>query len=268
MTTRGGGACADGCAVWRRRPRSPGVWPHFEDEGPAPERICRFIAREAEHFPSPSLCRVCRVSRSAYYAWAKKGEGPSEADLDEAYLANASTTSGRRAGGATALPGSPPPCGKQGEQVNEKRVARLMGEIGIEGICGSNARSRRPGVTPPMPAADLVERDFSAERPDELWLTDLTYIATDEGWLYLCSILDVFSRRLLGWSHRRPPAHRAVHRRPRRRRHGARQRSLRRHGAAFGPRLSIHERGLQPAAAKPWASCSRWAPSAIVMTIA
>ena len=49
-------------------------------------------------------------------------------------------------------------------------------------------------------AADLVERDFSADEPDELWVTDVTYIPTDEGWLYLCSILDVFSRRFLGWS--------------------------------------------------------------------
>ena len=75
-----------------------------------------------------------------------------------------------------------------------------MGLLGIAGICGrKKIKTTRRDPSHPL-AADLVERDFSADAPDELWLTDITYIATDEGWLYLCSILDVFSRRLLGWS--------------------------------------------------------------------
>jgi transposase InsO family protein len=172
----------------------------FADPGPARNRIWRFIERESEHFSLAALCRACRVSRSAYYAWAKKGEGPSEAELDEAYLANAIYdiwAKSRRRYGAPRVTAA---LSKGGRAVNEKRVARMMGELGIEGICGrKKVKTTRRDPTK-TPAPDLVERDFHAEAPDELWLTDVTYIATDEGWLYLCSILDVFSRRLLGWS--------------------------------------------------------------------
>jgi hypothetical protein len=62
---------------------------HVEDQGPPRSRIWRFIERESEHFEITTLCRVCAVSRSAYYDWLKNGVGPSQADLDEAYLANA-----------------------------------------------------------------------------------------------------------------------------------------------------------------------------------
>jgi transposase InsO family protein len=172
----------------------------FEDQGPERSRIWRFIERESVHFPLTALCRVARVSRSAYYEWAKKGEGPTDADLDEAYLANRIYDIWKKSRRRYGVPRVTAALWKEGTEVNDKRVARIMGELGIAGICGRRkvkTTRRDPAHTP---AADLVERDFSAEAPDELWLTDVTYIATDEGWLYLCSILDVFSRRLLGWS--------------------------------------------------------------------
>jgi putative transposase len=173
----------------------------FDDGGPGGrERIYRFIAREQADFPVAALCRCCRVSRSAYYAWAKKGEAPADATVDEAHLANAVfdvwATSRRRYG----APRVTAALGKQGEQVPEKRVARLMTEIGIAGICGRKKVKTTRRDPDAQPAVDLVERDFSADAPTELWLTDVTYIPTDEGWLYLCSILDVFSRHLVGWS--------------------------------------------------------------------
>jgi transposase InsO family protein len=172
----------------------------FEDQGPDRTRIWRFIERESENFAVTVLCRVCRVSRSAYYEWVKRDEGPSEADVCDAVLANKIYdiwAKSRRRYGAPRITAA---LWKGGDQVNEKRVARLMGVVGIAGICGrKKIKTTRRDPSHPL-AADLVERDFSAEGPDELWLTDLTYIATDEGWLYLCSILDVFSRRLLGWS--------------------------------------------------------------------
>jgi putative transposase len=172
----------------------------FEDQGPDRSRIWRFIEKESERFAITTLCRVCRVSRSAYYDWLNRDEGPSEADLEEAVLANRIYdiwAKSHRRYGAPRITAS---LWKGGDQVNEKRVARLMGLLGIAGICGrKKIKTTRRDPFHPL-AADLVERDFSADAPDELWLTDVTYIATDEGWLYLCSILDVFSRRLLGWS--------------------------------------------------------------------
>ena len=92
----------------------------FDDGGPGGrERIYRFIAREQADFPVAALCRCCRVSRSAYYAWAKKGEAPADATVDEAHLANAVfdvwATSRRRYG----APRVTAALGKQGEQVPE-----------------------------------------------------------------------------------------------------------------------------------------------------
>jgi transposase InsO family protein len=172
----------------------------FAEPGPERSRTWRFIERESAHFSLAALCRACRVSRSAYYAWAKKGEGPSQADLEEAALANEIFDIWKSSRRRYGVPRITAALLKKGTRLNEKKVARIMGELGIAGICGRKKVTTTRRDPDKVPAADLVERDFHADEPDELWLTDVTYIATDEGWLYLCSILDVFSRRLLGWS--------------------------------------------------------------------
>ena len=84
----------------------------------------------------------------------------------------------------------------EGEATSRKRVARLMSEAGIAGV---TRRTTRPDNRA-EPAPDLVDRDFSADRPDRLWVADATYIPTLEGFLSLAVVLDVFSRRILGWS--------------------------------------------------------------------
>lgn len=171
-------------------------------EGPdTKERVYRFIAHEQDEFPVATLCRVCRVSRSAYYAWVKRNdEGPSDAVIDEATFANSVFDIWKRSNRRYGAPRVTAALWRQGILANEKRVARLMAEMGIAGISGRKTVKTTRRNPDAVPDADLVERDFTATEPDELWLTDVTYIATDEGWLYLCSILDVFSRRLLGWS--------------------------------------------------------------------
>jgi putative transposase len=146
------------------------------------------------------LCRVCGVSRSAYYAWLSRGDGPDEATIEEAQLANRIYDVWRRSRRRYGAPRVTAALWKQGVAVNEKRVARLMVELGIAGKCGRRKVRTTRRDPAARPAADLVERDFSADRPDELWLGDVTYIPTGEGFLYLASVLDVFSRRLLGWS--------------------------------------------------------------------
>lgn len=172
----------------------------FDDNGPKRSRVYRFIARESENFAVVLLCRVCRVSRSAYYDWARKSDGPSDGLVSEAHLANRIYDIWRRSRRRYGAPRVTAALWKQGHQVSEKKVARLMVELGISGICGRRkVKTTRRDRTHEL-AADLVERDFHADEPDELWVTDVTYIPTDEGFLYLCSILDVFSRRFLGWS--------------------------------------------------------------------
>jgi putative transposase len=172
----------------------------FDDGEAARARTYRFIAAESANFAITTLCRVCGVSRSAYYAWAARGEGPDDATIEEAGLANRLYdiwVASRRRYGAPRLTAA---LWRAGEFVNEKKVARLMGELGIAGICGRRKlHTTRPDPFA-RPAADLVERDFSAAGPDELWVGDQTYVPTDEGWLFVSSVLDVFSRRLIGWS--------------------------------------------------------------------
>ena len=165
-------------------------------------KIYRFIRIQKADFTVVMLCRVCEVSRSAYASWEDRLlAGPSEAELAEAYLANQIYDIWKESRRRYGVPRVTAELWRRNQHINGKKVARIMGELGIAGICGqrkaTNTTRRDPNA---QPAADLVERDFTAEEPDELWVGDMTYIPTLEGWLYLASVLDVFSRRLLGWS--------------------------------------------------------------------
>jgi putative transposase len=85
----------------------------------------------------------------------------------------------------------------------KKRVARLMRELEIQGV--SRRRGRVRTTTPDKraaPAPDLVKRDFTAARPDETWVADITYVPTHEGWLFLAAVMDLYSRKIVGWSMR------------------------------------------------------------------
>ena len=88
----------------------------------------------------------------------------------------------------------------RGQHVNPKRVARLMGEAGLQGVSRrkSTRTTRRDGDAPSAP--DLVDRDFAASGPDALWVADITYVPTWSGFLYLAVVLDAWSRRVVGWA--------------------------------------------------------------------
>ena len=172
----------------------------FEDTSRGRKRIYRFIHAEKEHFPVTTLCRVCRVSRSAYYDWASSIRIPTMAQMHEAYLANAIFDVWKESYRRYGAPRIAAELMKKGYNVSERIVARIMAELHIEGICGRKKIKTTRRDPTKLPARDLVERDFTAGEPDALWLTDVTYIPTKEGWLYLCGVLDVFTRRLLGWS--------------------------------------------------------------------
>lgn len=172
----------------------------FEDGPAGRERIYRFIDSEAANFSVARLCRVCGVARSAYYDWLGRQGGPSEAVVEEAYLADRIFDIWRRSRRRYGGPRVTAALRKQGVVVNEKRVARLMGELGIAGRCGRRKIRTTWRDPAAKPAADLVERDFTADEPDELWVGDITYIPTDEGWLFVASVLDVCTRMVVGWS--------------------------------------------------------------------
>ncbi len=164
-------------------------------------RVYRFIDCQKAEFAIKTLCRVCEVSRAAYYAWAAAEEaGADEATWDEAILANRIHDIWARSRGRYGVPRVTAQLWRQGSGTNHKRVERIMAELGLHGACGR--RKLRTTVRDPdaAPAPDLVQRHFAGPEPDTLWIGDLTYIPTDEGWLYLATVIDTCSRRLLGWS--------------------------------------------------------------------
>ncbi len=158
----------------------------------------RFIHAERANYPVMTLCRVLAVARSAYYAWARRGVS-ARARADEALAAHiaAAYARSRRTYGAPRIHAA---LRAQGVHCARKRVARLMRAAGLVG-CHRRRRTRTTVADPThAPAPNLVARDFAAAAPDRLWLGDITYIATAEGWLYLAVLVDAYSRRVIGWA--------------------------------------------------------------------
>lgn len=149
-------------------------------------------------FPVAALCRVLQVSHSGFYAWAKRP--PSARAMRDALLVSQIIASHRRSDSTYGSPRILGDLHDVHEYVGRKRVARLMRMVGIAGVS-----RRRFVVTTKRSAAeeaapDLVERNFTAERPNELWVADITYVPTWAGFLFLAVVLDAFSRRIVGWA--------------------------------------------------------------------
>ena len=142
------------------------------------------------------------MTRQGFYAWRRRG--PSLRALGDAELARLIVAI---YDGSLQTYGAPRVqlelSDDHGVRVGRKRVARLMRELGIEGV-SRRGKKRRTTVPDPKapPAPDLVERRFVAERPNALWLADITYVPTHEGYLFLGVVMDMFSRTIVGWSMR------------------------------------------------------------------
>lgn len=155
------------------------------------------IDEEKTHHSVFCLAGVLSVSRAGYYASRKRGPSKRKTEDEElkVLIAEIHVASFGTYGAPPIHAGL---AQAHGIHVGKKRVARLMRELGIEGVSrrkkGKGKRSESE-----LPAApDLVKRDFSAARPDELWVADITYIPTWEGWLYLAVVIDVCTRRCCG----------------------------------------------------------------------
>jgi putative transposase len=158
-------------------------------------------AQKAAGFPVIAACTAAGVSASAFYAWtAKRVPGQPAAEQAEAELVAKIRTIHRESSGTYGSPRVTHDLRRRGWRVNHKRVERLMA---AHGIVGHRPRRRR-GLTKPdtatPPAPDLLGRLFDPDQLDVAWCGDVTFIPTDEGWLYLASVIDLASRHLLGWS--------------------------------------------------------------------
>jgi putative transposase len=157
--------------------------------------------QKAAGFPVTAACEAAGVSTSGYYDWCEReAAGPTERQLAEADLVALMQDLFAAADGNYGVPRMFKALRKAGLVVNRKRVARLMRLHGMAG----RFRRRRCRTTFPGPDGyhipDLIGRRFAPGKPDVAWCQDITYIPTREGWLYLASVLDLGSRRLLGYS--------------------------------------------------------------------
>lgn len=159
----------------------------------------RFIEREKANHEVSRMCGVLAVSRSGYYAW--RGRGRSARASQDAELLSRIRTIHQESRGTYGAPRVHAELALgQRIRCSRKRVARLMRLAGLVGVHRRRLRgcTRRNERQEPRP--DLVRRDFTASGPNRLWVADLTQHMTGEGWLYLATVLDVFSRRVVGWA--------------------------------------------------------------------
>ena len=145
-----------------------------------------------------TLCRVLGVSSSGYYAWCDRPLSM-RARTDQALLDQIQAIH-ERSRGTYGAPRIHAELQAQGVRCGRKRVARLMREANLMGAQRRRYRGTTRQDRQAVPAPDLVQRDFTASAPDRLWVADITYVATGEGWLYLATVLDAWSRRIVGWA--------------------------------------------------------------------
>ena len=161
-----------------------------------------FIVEHCSDLPVEQCCTTLKVSRSAFYAWRHRQANPTPKMTDDADLASLITRIHDQSFGTYGAPRITAELRLGlGRQVNHKRVARLMREHGLHGI---TRRRRSGGCTRSRPgdprSDDLVKRQFRPDRPDRLWVQDITQHRTDEGWVYMAVVIDAWSRRVVGWS--------------------------------------------------------------------
>ena len=149
-------------------------------------------------YPVRTMCRLLGLSPSGYYAWRQRT--PSRRARENAALTEEILEIHTRSDETYGAPRIHAELRARGRGASLNRVARLMRAARIEGVSRRRRGKTTRRASGAQPAADLVERDFSASGPDELWVADITYVPTQAGFLYLAVVVDAWSRRVVGWS--------------------------------------------------------------------
>jgi len=144
-----------------------------------------------------SMCRVMRVHRSGYYAWLK--DPMCDREKEDQRLLSIIRESHEASGQSYGSPRITLDLREAGERCGENRVARLMKSEGLKAKVGYR-RPRYKAGKPGLVALNRLEQNFDVQGPDYAWVTDITYIRTWEGWLFLAVVVDLFSRMVVGWS--------------------------------------------------------------------
>jgi len=158
----------------------------------------QFIADHRDEFPVRRMCKVLDVSRSGYYAW--RGRPRSKREMANQQLYKKIKAVYNESHKTYGSPRIYEVLKQQGIACSENRVARLMRLRGLRAKKTKRFKTTTKRDKAARPAPNLLERDFTADRPNHKWVSDITYIRTAEGWLYLAAVLDLFSRRIVGWA--------------------------------------------------------------------
>ncbi|NKB80728.1 MAG: IS3 family transposase [Nitrospirales bacterium] len=158
----------------------------------------QFIEKQQKAWPINLMCGVLRVSRSGYYDWASRDlshHSRSTQDLDRRIQAIFAEHQQRY--GAPRITTT---LHQEGRMCSENRIARRIRALNLRAIQAKKFKVTTDSQHAKPVAPDLLKQDFGAATPNQKWTTDITYVWTDEGWLYLAVVLDLYSRAIVGWS--------------------------------------------------------------------
>jgi putative transposase len=163
----------------------------------ATRRIYKFIKDNQGEYDVQLMCRTLEVTRSGYYEWLRKPH--SDRAIEDARLLRLIRASYKASHGIYGSPRIFLDLREAGETCSVHRVARLMRVNKIKALHGYRTRHYSP-PGPSAPVPDLVKRNFDVIRPNKVWVTDISYIRTWQGWLYLAVVMDLYSRKIVGWA--------------------------------------------------------------------
>jgi len=156
------------------------------------------IHAEKAHFPIAALCRLLGVTRQGYYAFARRS--PSARLANDKALQERLRALHAESRGTYGSPRLQAALRAEGVRVGKRRIERALQVLGLHARTHRRYRVTTWANPAHATAANTLERRFEASRPNQRWVTDITYVWTDEGWCYLAVILDLFSRAVVGWA--------------------------------------------------------------------
>ncbi len=159
-----------------------------------------FIHQHRQAFSIQRMCRVLGVARSGYYAWRQRGREPSPRRRQQAVLDQRVAQAYQRRKGRSGAPRLALDLVDDGLAVNRKTVAASLRRQGLRAKAARKFKATTNSRHSLPVAPNLLEQDFTAMAPNQKWVGDITYLATGEGWLYLAVLIDLYSRKVIGWA--------------------------------------------------------------------
>ncbi len=146
------------------------------------------------------MCQTLEISISSYFAWRRRPE--SKHRQEDQRLTDQITAAHQGSRGTYGAPRIKAKLADQGMTVSRTRITRLMGKAGLKVRCKRKFRTTTNSKHRHAVAENVLNRDFTAQRPNQKWVTDITYLPVSEGWMYLAAVMDLFSRKIVGWAMR------------------------------------------------------------------